>query len=152
MGDSEYETADLSSRGRVRNHAVWLGLLLSLGGLVSYFIVFARFPALRDFPWINLPLVLSGLGVAFVGLRRALARPRWGKVLGIAGFVASLLLAALFVAYVFWISYQLPAPAERTLALSTAPDFALTSAAGDTVHLSDFHGRRVVLVFYRGFW
>ena len=43
-----------------RNHALWLGPLISVAGTVSYFQFFARFPALRDFPWINLPLVVIG--------------------------------------------------------------------------------------------
>ena len=34
-----------------------------------------------------------------------------------------------------------------------APDFALESAEGQTVNLSDFRGKKaVVLVFYRGYW
>ena len=30
----------------------------------------------------------------------------------------------------------------------TAPDFELTSDGGETVHLSDFVGRKVILYFY----
>ncbi len=55
-----------------RNHLVWLGLLISLVGLVSYFTFSARFPVLRDFPWLNLPMVLVGLGVSIWALRRKL--------------------------------------------------------------------------------
>jgi len=63
-----------------RNHAIWLGPIVTFAGAVSYFLYFARFPSLRDVPWVNLPIV-----------------------------------------------------------------------AGD-VRLSDLRGRKVVLVFYRGFW
>ena len=32
-----------------------------------------------------------------------------------------------------------------------APDFALTDHTGKTVHLSDYRGKNVLLVFNRGF-
>jgi len=32
-----------------------------------------------------------------------------------------------------------------------APDFELTNIEGNSIHLSDFRGRPVVLVFLRGF-
>lgn len=36
---------------------------------------------------------------------------------------------------------------------TAAPDFSLVSLNGDTVKLSDYRGRKnVVLVFYRGYW
>ena len=35
----------------------------------------------------------------------------------------------------------------------TAPQFALSNAAGETVTLNDYRGRQnIVLIFYRGFW
>jgi cytochrome oxidase Cu insertion factor (SCO1/SenC/PrrC family) len=33
-----------------------------------------------------------------------------------------------------------------------APDFALPSDTGNTVRLSDFGGRNVLIDFYRGYW
>lgn len=42
---------------------------------------------------------------------------------------------------------------ERVQVGDLAPDFTLASLAGPPVTLSDFRGRRnVVLVFYRGHW
>ncbi len=35
---------------------------------------------------------------------------------------------------------------------SKAPDFALPSADGKTVKLSDFAGYKVLIDFYRGYW
>ncbi len=137
-----------------RNHLTWIGPLVAFAGVVSYFEVFARFPPLRDFPWVNLPLTLLGLALSALGLWRAsrAAEVYRGKVLGSLGFAFSLLLAAALVWYVFSFTYTVPPPTEATLALVDAPDFALAASTGDTVRLSDFRGRKVVLVFYRGFW
>jgi len=42
---------------------------------------------------------------------------------------------------------------DRVVAGSVAPDFSLVSLAGPVVTLSEFRGRRnVILVFYRGWW
>lgn len=46
-----------------------------------------------------------------------------------------------------------PIDLERVQVGDTAPDFSLESYAGPVVTLSDFRGRKdVVLVFYRGHW
>jgi cytochrome oxidase Cu insertion factor (SCO1/SenC/PrrC family) len=47
---------------------------------------------------------------------------------------------------------QSPSDLERVSIGSTAPDFELPSASGAPVKLSDFRGKNVVLVFYRGYW
>ena len=52
-----------------RNHAAWIGPLVVFTGAVSYFLVFVRFPTVRDVPWVNLPWVAIGLVISFVGLR-----------------------------------------------------------------------------------
>lgn len=33
-----------------------------------------------------------------------------------------------------------------------APDFALPSAGGKTIRLSDYTGRNILIDFYRGYW
>ena len=139
---------------RHRNHLLWIGPLLTFVGLLSYFFFFARFPVLRDFPWVNLPMTLAGVALSALGLWRAFARPEVfrGKVLGSLGLLLSLFLGGLFTFYVFSLSYSLPEPSAKTMGLEEAPDFALTSMSGDTVRLSDLRGSKVVLVFYRGFW
>ena len=46
-----------------------------------------------------------------------------------------------------------PADLERVKAGSVAPDFALEDVEGRRVALSSFRSKRkVVLVFYRGYW
>ena len=142
------------SPGRRRNHLIWIGPIVALAGAVSYFMVFARFPALRDFPWINLPLVALGAGLSAVAVWRAFWRPETfrGKLTAPVTFALSSLLAGLFAFYIFSISYSLPPPAEVSLNLDQAPDFVLESNSGGTVRLGDFRGRKVALIFYRGFW
>jgi len=46
-----------------------------------------------------------------------------------------------------------PTEIDRVKAGSVAPDFALASLDGGLVSLSDYRGRKnVVLIFYRGHW
>ena len=133
------------------NHLLWMGPLLTFVGAVSYFVVFARFPALRDFPWVNLPVVGVGVLLSLAGVRRAFVRGR-GRWVGSIALVSSLLIGGLFGFYVFWLSYQLPATAGVTGERDAAPDFTLTDQHGQPLTLSSLRGRKVVLVFYRGHW
>jgi hypothetical protein len=135
-------------------HFLWLGPLLVLVGSISYFLAFARFPGLRDFPWVNLPVVVAGLAMSAWGMRRAFdpLRSRAVKILGLAGFGLSLLLALLFGAYIFYLSYQLPGISDAPQVLTVAPDFALPDPSESMVRLSDLRGQKVVVVFYRGHW
>jgi hypothetical protein len=139
---------------RRRNHWIWIGLALTLGGAITYFTWFARFPALRDVPWVNLPLVLIGVLLSGAAVWRAFARPHVfrGKILGSIGLSLSLLVGALFCAYIFFLSYRMPAPTAVTLGLSEVGDFRLLDQDGRVFHLSDLRGRKVVLTFYRGHW
>ena len=136
-----------------RNHALWLGPLLSLAGVISYYTVFVRWPVLRDVPWVNLPLATAGAVVAFVGARRAFHRTGWARrALGVLSLALALLPAGFLAAYVFVISSMMPAPSAATLALVEAPDFSLADHRGRIVTLSELRGRKVVLTFYRGHW
>ena len=50
------------------NWAVWAGASLVFLGVISYPLFFVRFPALRDFPWANLPIsVFAVLALALSG-------------------------------------------------------------------------------------
>jgi hypothetical protein len=135
------------------NHAIWLGPLVVFAGFVSYYMFFVRFPTLRDFPWFNLPLLLLGLGLSLLGVWRAFARPgTWGRVLGTLGLVFSLLVFSLFNFYVFSLSYRMPGPNSLNVELARAPDISLVDHAGQQIQLRDLRGKKVVLVFYRGYW
>jgi len=137
-----------------RNHALWLGPLVAFGGMVSYFQFFVRFPTLRDFPWVNLPLVLIGIALSLGGFWGAYVRgSRWPvKLAASLGLALSLLFGGFLIAYVFGISNSLPSTTLITRSLEQAPDFALEDSAGRVHRLSDYRGSKVVLVFYRGHW
>lgn len=50
------------------NWAVWTGASLVFLGVISCPLFFVRFPALRDFPWANLPMIALGLVLLALGL------------------------------------------------------------------------------------
>jgi len=129
-----------------RNHLVWIGPLVTVVGFVSYFGFFARFPALRDFPWLTLPLVLAGVAGSAVAVRRR------RSVGSIAGALFSASCAGFLFVYVFVLTNQLPPPDTVVAVGAEAPAFSLPDQDGSLVRLDDLRGRPVVLVFYRGFW
>ena len=70
-------------------------------------------------------------------------------------FVLAILLGLLFV--LPWVANpssgeEIKLPPLRVRVGEKAPDFALPSASGKTVQLSDFRGRKVLIDFYRGYW
>ena len=137
-----------------RNHLLWIGPAVVFTGFVSYYKVFAFYPDLRDFPWVNLPWVLIGVALTVLGVRRAFSplRARRGKILGALALAFSVFVAGIFLLYVFRLSYMLPDSAGVRQKLTAAPQFALTDQDGRQVRLADHRGRKVVLVFYRGHW
>ncbi len=151
----ETTTPEDRSNGRGLNLAVWLGPLVVFAGAVSYFTFFARFPLLRDFPWVNLPVVVLGLGLSVYGVRRAYAdvtRGLLARALAGTAFLLSLVLTLLFAAYVFFLSYKLPEADGVLQVAQAAPDFTLLDQQGQTIQLLDLRGKKVVLAFYRGHW
>jgi hypothetical protein len=129
-----------------RNHLVWIGVLLAVFGLVSYFTLAVRVAALRDVPVLNLALVAAGAALSAVAIGR---RRSWWAL---AGLALSAACAAMLFGYVFVLSEQLPTTEQVVPVGAAAPAFELPDGAGGTVALGDYAGRRVVLVFYRGFW
>lgn len=140
---------------RRRNWALWLGPVVTFAGVVSYYLPpIVLVPALRDFPWLNLPIALAGVALSVLGAYRAWLRSDVfrGRLSGTIGLVLSLALGSVYVAYVFSLSYMLPDETTTTAGMSVAPEFALLDQHGKTVRLGDHAGRKVVLVFYRGHW
>lgn len=127
--------------------------VLGVSGLMSYFMLFARFEMLRDTAALNLALVGCGMIAGAWGF--IVARRRGGllRVLGAGvGLALATLSAGLLGAYVFSLSSQLPAPEQATLELGELPDLALLDHEGSELSLSSLRGTRVLLVFYRGYW
>ena len=137
-----------------RNHLLWFAPLLTFSAGISYFTVFARYPVLRDFPWLNLPLVLVGFLLSVLAFVRTFSRRSRinRKLIAATGLLFSFAIASLFCAYIFYLSYQLPAPAETTLSIETAPGITLIDHTGREVSLSQYQGRKLILTFYRGHW
>jgi hypothetical protein len=142
------------ARERWGHRAVWLGLMITVAGALSYFLVFARFATLRDYPVLNVALVLLGIIYSLAGCWRVLRRPGWlsGKTLAVVGSTLACGMTGLFYYYLFILSYQLPDTATVPSTQTVAPDWTLSDQNGKSVSLSHYRGSNVVLVFYRGHW
>jgi hypothetical protein len=146
---------------RRRNHALWLGLVLTVLGPLSNGLVFVGFPA-APIPWISLVLPVIGVALVVVGLLRAFRQPEVykGKVAGSLAGVVSLLLLAGSIA-MFWASRHIPAEVATAPHVGQrVPDFTLPDSTGHPISLMQlFSGsggspapKAVLLVFYRGYW
>lgn len=131
---------------------MWLGPLIALFGLFSYFTIFYRWPFTRDFPWVNLTLLALGVWLSVGALRRAWPRGGWRAAVGAGGTVLSLACAFGLISYAFVLSYSLP---DGDVALGVGepvPSATLPDQEGRPVSLVASPGERVILVFYRGHW
>jgi len=129
-----------------RNHAAWVGPLIVLVGLFTYFAVAVRFPALRDSAIVNLVLVVGGAAIAAWGLVRKRNWKSWIGM-GVAGAFS-----LLFCWYIFFYSSQLPSPDTAPAVGVVAPHLELPDLTGRSVSLESYSGQRVLVVFYRGYW
>jgi AhpC/TSA family protein len=131
------------------------GLVVVIAGIVSYFAAVMWLPSrpeIRNTALPNWLIVAAGAAMAAAGARRAITAPagtrrRWlGPTL--AGVDLALVAAFGWLLYVGSTVEHVPGPAIG----APAPDFALAAQDGRRVRLADFHGRPVLLVFYRGHW
>jgi len=144
------------------NWQIWTGFLLSVFALVSYPLIFVRWPATRDFPWANLVLFAIAAVLVFVGVRRAFApdRRRLSKVVSSILATLSVAILGLFVLTAFVMSRWLPAASGAPKVGEKAPAFSLLDTTGKTVSLSDLltapingkPAKGALLIFYRGYW
>ena len=136
------------------NWPIWVGFVVSVGGLFSYE-YFAQFPVTRDFPRANLLLFGIGAVLLLIGLFRAFGRPQLyrGKVFGPILTVIAFLLFAFFSYEIFYVLKQVPLSAQAPHVGDKAPEFTLSDQNGNQVALADLIScNGVVLIFYRGHW
>jgi hypothetical protein len=148
---------------RRRNWHLWVGFLLSILGVLSYFLVFARYPVTRDTPWANYLILLAGIGLLISGLRRAYGQPQQfrGKIVGPILAVLGLAAVGSFCFLIFYATKQMPKATGAPRVGQKAPEFVLTDTNNKEVSLaslmtplpnSSTPPKGVFLVFYRGYW
>ena len=147
--------------------------MLVLLGVISYPLFFVRIPALRDFPWANLPMIALGLALLALGLARAFRHPDlWrGKIFGSVLAVLAVAFSGFFVYAVFiGARHVLPPSSGAPQVGQMAPDFTLPDSQNHAVSLtvalnspftpesttraekSAAQTAGVILIFYRGYW
>lgn len=146
---------------RKRTLGPWLGLMLTVAGLLSNGLPFIGFPA-APVPWISLLLSLTGFVVVLICLWRAFAKSGVyaGKISGSVAAVLSLLFLVGSVSF-FWSARRIPAlSAAAPQVGQRVPDFTLLDSTGHSVSLAEFFSasagkkqpKALLLVFYRGYW
>ena len=124
-----------------------LSVVVAIGAVAAYALLL-RVAVVRNHPEgyvaaFGLATVLAALAVARARVRRW---PAWLAL----GF-SSLLLAA--GAWYDFVGARVPDTPTALRVGERPPDFTLRDASGRPVALSDYRGKKpVVLVFYRGYW
>jgi hypothetical protein len=147
------------------NWQLWTGFLLSIFALLSYPLLFGRFPSTRDFPWANLLLCVVAALLLFLGVRRAFAstnaHPVRSKIIGGVFATLGVAILGLFIFSAFIMARWLPASHGAPQVGQKAPDFTLTDTNGRQVSLAELRTtpiatnttpKGVLLIFYRGYW
>jgi hypothetical protein len=144
------------------NWPIWAGFLLSIFALLSYPLIFVRWPVTRDFPWVNLLLFAISAALLLPGLRRAFAPDRRlaSRILNSVVATLSVLIIGLFIFGFFVASRWLPPSKGAPQIGQKAPIFNLADTSGKTVSLAELltepiNGnapKGVLLIFYRGNW
>jgi hypothetical protein len=145
------------------NLTVWAGFLIVLSAMVTYVLVFVRFPATRDFPWATLLIFAAGLALIARGLGRAYREPQLyrGRIAGPILLGLGVALFGFFCSQVFYFMRQLPPSTGAPRVGQMAPDFTLPDKDGVPTRLSKLldsgagvagGANGAVLIFYRGYW
>ena len=135
-----------------RNHALWLTPILAIGGFLSYYTFFARYPIFRDTAWLNLSILGVAVGLGVVALRQAWPRGGWRRVAALSGLFVASGLTGLLLYYSYSLSYGLPDAELSAKQGERLPEISLASTSGGTLDLARGGDERMLLVFYRGFW
>jgi hypothetical protein len=138
------------------NAFLWSGFGTALVAVLSYFLIFVRFPVTRDIPWVTFALFVPAVWLLVTGMKRAFGQPERyrGKVAGPILSTLSVALMSLFGYFALALTKDLPCASAALHAGQQAPDFTLADAGGKPVILSEIlrKHRGAVLIFYRGYW
>ena len=126
---------------------IWLGPILAVVAVLTYFTVFVNWPITRDVPWVNLGLLALAIGLSIAGLRRS--RRRW---LAAGGLALSLILSGFFVWYCYVFAYEIPSAALALDVGAPVPAVVLRDDQSRDVDLAEISRDKLVLVFFRGHW
>ncbi len=132
------------------NYLAWVGPVLAVFGLLSYFVYFSMWPVFRDFPWLNLLILLGAVGVSVLALGRA--RSSLGRAGSGIGLFVSVSMLGLLCFYAFFLSYQLPDAGRVVDDGTRLPAITLASTDGEAIDIADAAQDKLILVFYRGHW
>jgi hypothetical protein len=146
---------------RKRTLSLWMGLLLTVLGVLSNGLPFISFPA-GPVPWISLLLSLIGFVVVLIGLWRAFGQSTIykGKLSGSIAAAFSLLFLAAAIVF-FWSARHIPAESATAPQVGQrVPDFTLPDSTEHSVSLTQLFTssagkeppKALLLVFYRGSW
>jgi len=137
------------------NWPIWAAFLLSVVTYLSWFFVFVKWPATRDFPWVNLLLLGASMAFLSIGIRRGWApgpHHFLRVIVTLALTAMSLIVLVSFLQVVFVAARALPASEGAPQVGQKAPDFSLADESGKTVSLSSLlaePGKKgVLLIFY----
>jgi hypothetical protein len=129
---------------------IWIGPLLALVAVASYFALFLNFPATRDVPWPSFVLLALALAASTWALVRA-AREKKGIVRAALGDLVTTGLALFFVLYTF-VFTKIPDLPGALAVGAPAPALVLADDRGAQVDVAALARDKLVLVFYRGHW
>jgi hypothetical protein len=133
-----------------RNHLAWIAPLVAVFGLLSYFVYFSMWPIFRDFPWLNLLILVAAVALGGLAVRRA--RTPLGRVGAGAGLFVAVSMLGLLCFYAFYLSYQLPDAGLVADDGTRIPPIELVSWDGRQVDVAAAANGELILVFYRGYW
>lgn len=107
--------------------------------------------ALRDNPW-PMELVAVAATFAAIGLAIQAFRQKRLRMVATASALLATLATVFFLFVLHVVSYEIPGVPKELAIGSSAPDFTLVDAKGQTFSLASTRGQPVLLVFHRGVW
>ena len=117
-------------------------------GAAAAYVLFLRVAIIRNHPEGYVVAFALATALAALGVART-QRRRWPAWL-VLGFSALLLIAG---AWFNFVAARVPATPTALNVGERAPDFTLPDATGRPVSLTEYRGKKpVVIVFYRGHW